>query len=133
MPSRPFVDTNVLLYLLSTDAAKAARAERLLAGGIVVSVQVLDEFAHVARRKQSLDWDELTQALAGIRQFADVHPLTVDTHERGLVLARRYQLGLCDAMIAAAAIEAGCDTLLSEDFQAGQVLADRLKIRNPFR
>ena len=132
MPSRPFVDTNVLLHLISTDAAKAARAERVLAGRVVVSVQVLNEFAHVARRKQSLDWDELAQVLAGIRQFAEVHPLTVGTHERGLALARRYQLGLYDAMIAAAAIEAACDTLLTEDFQAGQVLADRLTIRNPF-
>lgn len=130
--SRPFVDTNVLLYLIATDAAKAARAERLLARRIVVSVQVLNEFANVARRKQSLDWDELTQVLAGIRQFADVRPLTFDTHERGLALARRCQLGLYDAMIAAAAIEAGCDTLLTEDFQVGQVLADRLTIRNPF-
>lgn len=132
MASRPFVDTNVLLYLLSSDAAKAMRAERLLAGRIVVSVQVLNEFANVARRKQSLDWDELTQTLAGIRQFADVRAVTVETHERGLGLARRYQLGLYDAMIAAAAIEAGCGTLMSEDFQAGQVLADRLTIRNPF-
>ena len=132
MPSRPFVDTNVLLYLLSPDAAKATRAERLLARRIVVSVQVLNEFANVARRKQSLDWDELKQALAGIRRFADVHAVTVETHERGLGLAQRYQLGLYDAMIAAAAIEAGCNTLMSEDFQAGQVLADRLTIRNPF-
>ena len=132
MPSRPFVDTNVLLYLLSPDAAKATRAERLLARRIVVSVQVLNEFANVARRKQSLDWDELKQVLAGIRQFADVRAVTVETHERGLGLAQRYQIGLYDAMIAAAAIEAGCDTLMSEDFQAGQVLADRLTIRNPF-
>jgi predicted nucleic acid-binding protein len=132
MPSRPFVDTNVLLYLISTDVAKAARAERLLARRIVVSVQVLNEFANVARRKRSLDWAELAQVLAGIRQFADVRALTLDTHERGLSLAQRYQFGIYDAMIAAAAIEAGCETLMSEDFQAGQVLADRLTIRNPF-
>ena len=50
---RPFVDTNVLLYLISTDAAKAERAEQVLAGRIVISVQVLNEFANVARRKHS--------------------------------------------------------------------------------
>ena len=53
--SRPFVDTNVLLYLISADAAKAERAEQVLAGRIVISVQVLNEFANVARRKHSLD------------------------------------------------------------------------------
>lgn len=132
MATRPFVDTNVLLYLISKDAAKAARAERLLAGRIVVSVQVLNEFASVARRKQCLEWGELAQVLAGIRRFADVRAVGVDTHERGLALAQRYQLGIYDAMIAAAAMEAGCETLMSEGFQAGQVLVDRLTIRNPF-
>ena len=99
MSARPFVDTNVLLYLLSVDAGKAARAE---------------------------------QVLADIQHFAEVHPLTLATHQRGLALAERYQLALYDALIAAAAIEAGCDTLCSEDFQTGQVLDGRLTIHNPF-
>ena len=63
---RPFVDTNVLLYLLSEDAAKAERAEALLAGRIVISVQVLNEFAYVARRKLGLAWPEVAQALVDI-------------------------------------------------------------------
>ena len=129
---RPFVDTNVLLYLLSSDTDKADRAEALLARHITVSVQVLNEFSNVARRKNSLSWKQLALALEGIRHFADVRPLTVSTHEQGLALAQRYQLGLYDAMIAAAALEAGCDTLLSEDFQAGQLLDGRLTIHNPF-
>lgn len=129
---KPFVDTNVLLYLLSSDADKANRAEELLAQHIVVSVQVLNEFANVARRKHSLSWQQLAQALQGIRHFADVRPLNLSTHEQGLALAQRYQLGTYDAMIAAAALEAGCDILFSEDFQTGQVLNGRLTINNPF-
>ena len=59
-----FLDTNVLLYLLSGEAAKADRAEGLLAGGGTVSVQVLNEFAAVARRKlampaQHMESDEI--------------------------------------------------------------------------
>ena len=130
--ARPFVDTNVLLYLLSDDAAKANRAETLLTGRIVISVQVLNEFANVARRKLGLGWPELEQALKDIRRFAEVRPLTVDTHERGMTLAKRYQLSIYDAMIAAAALEAGCATLASEDFSAGQRFEGRLTIRNPF-
>ena len=131
-PQRPFVDTNVLLYLLSKDTAKADRAETLLAAGIVISVQVLNEFANVVRRKLGLAWPEVNQALLDIRRFAEVHPLTLQTHEHGLALAARYQLSLYDAMIAAAALEAGCTTLASEDFSAGQRLEGRLTIRNPF-
>lgn len=129
---RPFVDTNVLLYLLSADADRAARAEALLAGHIVISVQVLNEFANVARRKFGLDWVETRQALVDIRRFADVRAITVETHERGLALAHRYGLSLYDAMIAAAALEAGCTTLASEDMQDGQRLERRVTIRNPF-
>jgi predicted nucleic acid-binding protein len=129
---RPFVDTNVLLYLLSGDTAKADRAEALLTQRVVISVQVLNEFAHVARRKFKLEWIEIAQTLLDIRRFADVHPLTIDTHDRGLALAERYKISLYDAMIAAAGLEAGCTSLLSEDFQAGQRLDGRLTIRNPF-
>ena len=128
----PFADTNVLLYLISRDAAKARRAEKLLSARIAISVQVLNDFASVARRKHSLEWTELVEILAGIRHFAELQPLTLDTHLHGLALAERYGFSLYDAMIAAAALQAGCDTLLSEDFQAGQVIDGRLKIVNPF-
>lgn len=129
---RAFADTNVLLYLISTDEAKAARAEAVLASGVVISVQVLNEFANVARRKHSLDWDELSQVLTGIAALAEVRDLTLATHRRGLALAQRYQFSVYDAMIAAAAIEAGCDQLLSEDFQHGLRVEGQLVVTNPF-
>jgi predicted nucleic acid-binding protein len=132
VPARPFVDTNVLLYLLSGDPAKAERAEALLSSRIIISVQVLNEFANVARRKLGLPWPEVEQALIDIRRFSSVQPLMLDTHERGLALAKRYQLSVYDAMIAAAALEAGCTTLASEDFSTGQRFENRLTVRNPF-
>ena len=131
-PALPFADTNVLLYLISGDAAKAGRAEKLLSARISISVQVLNEFSNVARRKHSLDWSELTETLAGIRHFVELQPLTLDTHLLGLALAERYRFSIHDAMIAAAALQAGCDTLFSEDLQDGQVIDGRLKIVNPF-
>ncbi len=130
--ARPFVDTNVLLYLISADADKAGRAEQVLAGRILISVQVLNEFANVALRKHRMPWPALSEALQGIRHFADVRPLTLATHERGLVLAQRYKMHFYDALIAAAALEAGCDTLITEDLQHGQVLDKQLTLRNPF-
>lgn len=51
MRTETFFDTNVLLYLLSGDAAKADRAETLVAAGGVINVQVLNESASVASRK----------------------------------------------------------------------------------
>ena len=92
---RPFVDTNVLLYLISADEAKAARAEAVLAAGVVISVQVLNEFANVARRKHGLSWDELPSVLADLAALADVRDLTLATHQRGvaLVFMRHFLCG----------------------------------------
>ena len=66
--------------------------------------------------------------LAGISSFCEVLDLTLATHQRGLALARRYPISIDDAMIAAAALEAGCDSLFSEDFQTGQRIDGRLVV-----
>ena len=128
-----FFDTNVLVYLASGDAAKADRAEAKLAAGGSISVQVLNEVANVARRKMQMSWDETHAFLDMLRSLLTVHPLTVETHETGLRLAERYSLSTYDAMIAASALHAGCDTLWSEDMQHGMALDEGLRIVNPFR
>jgi predicted nucleic acid-binding protein len=128
-----FFDTNVLVYIASGDAAKADRAEAAVAAGGAISVQVLNELANVARRKMQMSWGETHALLTMMRGLLTVHPLTLETHETGLTLAERYGLSIYDAMIAAAAIHAGCDTLWSEDMQHGMALDEGLRIVNPFR
>lgn len=127
-----FFDTNVLLYLLSADPAKADRAEALVARGGVVSVQVLNEFASVAGRKLKMTWPEIRDALAPIRTVCRVVPLDLETHDLGVELAERYGFAVYDALIAAAAVRAGCSVLYSEDFQDRQRILGRLTVLNPF-
>jgi len=127
-----FFDTNVLLYLASSDTAKADRAEAVLESGGVVSIQVLNEIANVARRKMGLPWSETHKFLSTIRSVLLVNPLTIEIHETGLRLAEQRKLSVYDAMILAAALDAGCDTLWSEDMQNGAIIDGRLRIRNPF-
>jgi predicted nucleic acid-binding protein len=128
-----FFDTNVVLYLLSADAAKADRAEGLLVAGGTISVQVLNEFVAVALRKLRMSWPEIREALAPIRAVSTVEPLSVETHDRATELAERYGLSIYDSVIVAAALIAGCKTLYSEDMQHGQVIERVLTIRNPFK
>lgn len=128
-----FFDTNVLLYLLSGDAAKADRAEDLISGSGIVSVQVLNEFAAVASRKLRMAWPEVREILAQVRAVCRIVPLDVETHEAGLNLAERWRLPFYDAMIVASALRAGCSVLYSEDFQDGRVFEKHLTVRNPFR
>jgi len=128
-----FFDTNVLLYVASRSSAKASRAEELIAGGGMISVQVLNEIANVGRRKMGLSWTELRDFLVTIRALLTVVPVTVDCHDTGLRLAERYSLSIFDAMIAASALRASCDVLWSEDMQHGLVIDKTLRIANPFR
>ena len=127
-----FFDTNVLLYLLSADTAKADRAEELLAVGGTISVQVLNEFVAVASRKLRMPWTEIREVLAQIRAVCAVEPITIETHDRALQIAERYGLSIYDSLIVAAALMAGCKALHSEDMQDGQVIERQLTIRNPF-
>lgn len=128
-----FFDTNVLLYVASSDAPKADRAEKVIAAGGSISVQVLNETANVARRKMQLPWADTHALLSLLRGLLTVHPLTAEVHDTGQALAERYGLSIWDAMIAASALDADCDTLWSEDMQHGMTLDGRLRIVNPFR
>ncbi|WP_028101066.1 PIN domain-containing protein [Pseudoduganella violaceinigra] len=130
--ARPFIDTNVLLYLASCELAKAQTAEDVLSFGGTVSVQVLNEFVSVARRKMLLSWPEIADFTRSIRNLCQVTPLTLALHDHALQLAERYRLPIYDAAIVAAALEAGCDLLLTEDFQPGQMFERRLRVHNPF-
>jgi predicted nucleic acid-binding protein len=129
---RRFFDTNIVVYLMSGDAAKASKAESLIASGGVVSVQVLNEFTSVARRKLALTWAETEEVLVALKANLEVIPLTLTVHERALALASAHELSIYDASIVAAALEGGCDAVLSEDMQHGQKFA-ALRIENPFR
>jgi predicted nucleic acid-binding protein len=130
--ARRFVDTNVLLYLLSADESKANRAEQVLAEGAVLSVQVLNEFASVATRKLNMSIAEAREALGTVRAICQIVPLSEQTHDEGLRIAERYGLSIYDAMIVAAALLAGCKTIFSEDMQNGMSFDGSLDIANPF-
>jgi predicted nucleic acid-binding protein len=126
-----FFDTNILLYLLSADASKADKAQALAADGGVISVQVLNELASVAMRKLDMRFGEIREILSTIRAVCAVIPVDIETHELGMDLVERHQLAVYDALIVAAALQAECRVLYTEDLQHGRQFG-RLTIRNPF-
>lgn len=131
--AKAFLDTNVVIYAFTEDP-RSSVAEALLAAGCDVSVQVLNEFANVARRKLGFDWSEIEAALTAIRTLVrTVHPVDLETHSSALALAQRYRLSFYDALIAASALKGGCEVLHSEDMQDALVIEGRLRIANPFR
>src|SRR5215475_158482 len=79
-----FLDSNILVYAFTTDP-RAAAAQDLLERGGIVSVQGLNEFTNVARRKLGMNWEEVRDALAAIHTLVGaILPIDIDTHTDGL-------------------------------------------------
>jgi len=133
MPAKAFFDTNVLIYAVGHDDPRSAQAEELLKSGGVVSVQILNEFASVARRKFLMSWSDVTEALDAFRVLCPAPlPITIEMHEAALKIAEKHEYNIYDALVVSAALEAGCATLYSEDLHDGQTIGGQLSIRNPF-
>jgi predicted nucleic acid-binding protein len=131
--TRAFLDSNVVVYAFCDDPRNAV-AEELLGKDCEISVQVLNEFVNVARRKLGLSWTEITDAVEAITTLSrSVHPLDLATHQDAVRLAERHKFGFYDALIVASALRAGCSVLHSEDLQHGLVVEEQLRIENPFR
>jgi predicted nucleic acid-binding protein len=135
-----FIDTNVLIYQLDTvDRRKHTIAERVVSDAIAaesacISFQVVQECLNTVLRKAEIKLDA-----AGAKAYLDtvLSPLykvhaSLALYRRSLELQERYRFSYYDALIVAAALEAGCKRLLSEDLQHGQRI-ETLRIENPFR
>lgn len=132
---RPFVDTNVVVYALGgQDPAKQAVAQRLLAergaSRASLSTQVLAETCSVLTRKLRWAPDDALAAATLLKQLRVV-ALTPETQLDALRLAVEHRLSGWDAMVVQAALQAGCDVLLSEDLQPGRRFGS-LEVVNPF-
>lgn len=134
MAVKNFFDTNILIYAVAKNDPRAFKAEELLAGGGLISVQSLNEFVAVARRKLGMSWKVIREFLDAVCVLCpDPVPVSIDTHKLALRVADKYGYSIYDALIVAAALEVDCSTLYSEDLQDGQVINQQLTIRNPFR
>ncbi len=134
-----FIDTNVFIYYLeNTDQRKAAIARQLIDDGLsrqhtCISFQVVQECLNSVIRKAEIRLNH-----TGCTRFLDtvLAPLwqvmpSVQLYGAALSLQSRYGYSFYDSLIIAAAREAGCRRLLTEDMQHGQRIGD-LVIENPF-
>jgi predicted nucleic acid-binding protein len=132
MPDDRFFDTNILIYAFAAGDRRSARAEALMAEGGVIGVQVLNEFTNVVRRKLSWGWPQIDAALTVIAELmGPARPLTTDIHSRAVKLARGSMFSFYDALVVAAAADAGCRVLLTENLQHGQKFGG-VTVENPF-
>ncbi|HUE51911.1 MAG TPA: PIN domain-containing protein [Terriglobales bacterium] len=139
MSARFFLDTNIFAYTFDTKApAKAKRAARLIrqaadTGEGIVSYQVVQEFFNVAFRRfsQPMNVAEAEQYLITVfRPLLAIHSSPA-LYVEALRVTGKYRLPWYDSLIVAAALQAECGILYSEDFQHGREL-EGLRIENPF-
>ncbi len=127
-----FFDTNILVYAFNVVEAKSPKAMAIASSGGCVSIQTLNEMVNVFRRKLRWNWSDIEVALQSVLLLMDKPlPLTVGMHQAAFALARDHNISIYDALIVAAAQQAGCDTLYSEDMQHGRRFG-ALAIVNPF-
>jgi predicted nucleic acid-binding protein len=140
MSARFFLDTNIFVYSFDrSSAAKSRRAAQLVREAVagrkgVVSYQVVQEFFNVALRRfaQPMTVAEAEQYLAAVfRPLMAVHS-SLALYSEALRLSSKHRLAWYDSLVVAAALEADCAILYSEDFQDGQRFGE-LKVENPFR
>lgn len=134
MTAKAFFDTNVLVYasLDESSDGRVAAAQAILTDGGAVSVQVLNEFVDLARRKFNHPWAQVHNLLKAVELCCgEAQPLTASVQARAVDIADRYNLRIYDATILASALDSGCNILYTEDLQHGQIL-EELRIENPF-
>jgi predicted nucleic acid-binding protein len=129
---RYFLDTNIVLYAVDADERKANIADNLICGGCCLSAQIFNESVEVMRRKLKAPWERIRSFLEYLESNATrVEPISLDTHERALDIAEATGIRIYDALLIAAAEQARCTVLYTEDLNHGQRIGG-LVVRNPF-
>ena len=132
MSAIEFADTNVIVYAVGKESTKQAIARRIVADGVTVSAQVVNETANVLLRKQGTALAIAHEIAESLLDLADVMPVNEQTIRKAIQISKRYGFSHWDSLIVAAALQADCTVLYSEDMQHGQIIDDRLTITNPF-
>ena len=132
-----FLDSNVLLYSISDDDPRKKAiaiqvvSRSLQTGSGIISTQVIQECLNVALRRALMDAGQARVWLKLIMPLCAVYPSEA-LYERTLDIHDRYRISFFDANIVAAALAGGCEVLVTEDLQHGQIV-EGIRINNPFK
>ena len=132
MPAKAFIDTNIVIYALGPHSLKATFATPLFTSNPTISTQVLSETANVALKRLALPISEIRKLLLTLESLCRVEIIVPSTLHLAFDITERYGFSWYDSLIVASALEAGCDTLYTEDLHHGQLIEGKLTVTNPF-
>ena len=134
--SKIFLDTNILLYTLDTnDKDKQKNARKIVKNATeqntpVISTQILQEFYVASTSKLGV---EPLLAKSIVRSFEHMEVVCIDPYliREAIDTSILNQISFWDSLVVVAAESAKCETLYTEDLNAGQIIRG-VKIENPF-
>jgi predicted nucleic acid-binding protein len=131
---RVFIDTNIFMYIQRTDEAKKTKiAEKTIEiFDCVASTQVLNEISNLLTRKFPSPKEKVIRVLNSIKEDCSIVTITSDFPDKALEYHYRFSISYYDSLMIAAAIEANCTYLISEDMQDGLIIDGKLQIVNIF-
>lgn len=135
MPDRIFVDTNILVYFISSDKKKKLKARDIIFSSedVYVSSQVISEFVSVCFSKNLLGHDDITSLTNHLMEALSFAHIEKTTIKKALQINKKSNYSFWDSLIIASAIENNCSKLYTEDMQDGQIIDGKLAIINPFK
>jgi len=135
MTDKIFIDTNILVYLSSSDENKKEITTNLIYSQqkASISTQVLSEFSNVIYKKKIFSSEKLTEFIEMFTKIFKVEIITPIIILKALKLKEKYQFSFWDSMIIATALETDCNIVISEDLQNNQMIENKLKIINPYK
>jgi predicted nucleic acid-binding protein len=134
MPDKVFIDTNVFIYYQRADnPQKQFIAKSLLENNnCVASTQVMSEIGNILTKKYPTLEKEIELFLQDITKLYEIVTVAKNLIFSAIKIHCKYKFSFFDSQIVAAALEANCNILYSEDMQDGQIIENTLKIVNPF-
>ncbi len=136
MKDKCFFDTNLLIYLYSSDEPTKKDKITQLVNSIenpFISTQVICEISNVLWRKKSLNWSYVKQVIDELEKAFIIKKVLLQDIYKAYEIADKYKYSFFDSLILASSIKLNCKVLYSEDFQHEQIIDRELKIINPFK
>ena len=135
MNDKVFLDSNILVYSYSvTEIDKQLIARKLVESTYsFISTQVLQELCNIVTRKFKFSYEQAITAVNESCQNNSLHINTENTVLQVCRIAERYGFSFYDSMVVSAALESNCTIIYSEDLHDGQVIDEKLTVKNPFK
>lgn len=135
MLGKVFVDTNVLIYFISSEERKKVKAKEVIFSNqdVCISSQIISEFISVCFSKNLLEFDEIHILVGDLIDALKFSVIKESTIKKALQIKKDLNYSYWDSLVIASALENNCSILYTEDMQSGQTIDNTITIINPFK